>query len=95
MRAWAAPAMLTLAACTPAAPRGPEVEAGVKCDATALGDLVGKAADSALGLEALKRSGGRAIRWLRPDSMMTMDYRVDRLNVKIDAANRVTGFTCG
>jgi Peptidase inhibitor I78 family len=95
MKSWTAPALLALAACTTAAPRGPEAEAGVKCDATATTDLVGKVADATLGSDALKRSGARTIRWLRPDSMMTMDYRVDRLNVRIDAANRVAGFTCG
>lgn len=95
MKSWTAPALLALAACTTTASHGPKAEAGVKCDATEATDLVGKVADAALGADALKRSGARTIRWLRPDSMMTMDYRVDRLNVKIDAANQVTGFTCG
>ncbi|CAM0136102.1 hypothetical protein VKS41_005509 [Umbelopsis sp. WA50703] len=28
-------------------------------------------------------------RVLRPDSMMTMDYRLDRLNVRVDGSNKV------
>ncbi|KAI8645077.1 hypothetical protein BD408DRAFT_412209 [Parasitella parasitica] len=34
-------------------------------------------------------------RVLRPDSMMTMDYRPERLNIKVDHSMRVTGVNYG
>jgi hypothetical protein len=34
------------------------------------------------------------VRYLRPDTQMTMDYRADRLNVDIDAEGLITGFRC-
>jgi hypothetical protein len=61
---------LAITACAPApadpAPRpaGPGVERA--CSAEGLGDLLGRGASSALGSEAMRRSGAGAIRWIRP-----------------------------
>jgi hypothetical protein len=68
---------------------------GYRCGVQGLQDLVGRPATSELGTEALRRSGSRTLRWIRPGDAVTMDYREDRLNVRLDAANRVEGFTCG
>lgn len=65
------------------------------CDASDANALVGQPATSELGSEALQRTGARSVRWIRPGDAVTMDYRPDRLNIKLDAANRVTGFSCG
>ena len=66
-----------------------------RCDAATLGNLVGRAATRELGVEALRRSGARALRWIRPGDAVTMDYREDRLNIHLDARNRVERFACG
>ena len=68
---------------------------GNRCDASPLGNLVGRDATRALGAEALRRSGARALRWIRPGDAVTMDYREDRLNIHLDARNRVERFACG
>lgn len=34
------------------------------------------------------------VRYLRPDTQMTMDFRPDRLNIDIDANDIITGFRC-
>ena len=65
------------------------------CDAAAANGLVGQAATAELGAEALRLTGARAIRWIQPGQAVTMDYRADRLNIKLDAQNRVEGITCG
>lgn len=91
MRILAASALLTMLACTtvPAEPEsGP-------CDASRLGDLVGQVPTQELGAEAMRRSGARALRWIRPGDAVTMDYRPDRLNVRLDSRHRVEGFSCG
>jgi len=68
---------------------------GYRCRAEAIRDLVGRPATQALGTEALRRSGARALRWIRPGDVVTMDYREDRLNVRLDARNTVASFNCG
>ena len=66
-----------------------------QCDADRAQSLVGQPATAALGAEALARTGARTIRWIQPGQAVTMDYRTDRLNIKLDGNNRVTAITCG
>lgn len=35
-----------------------------------------------------------SVRYLRPDTQMTMDFRADRLNIDIDAEGMIKGFRC-
>jgi hypothetical protein len=81
---------LALAACAtaPAAPPG-------QCHADRLGSLVGQAATPQLGADALGRSGALRLRWIRPGDMVTMDYSPQRLNIHLDARNRIDRFACG
>ncbi len=65
------------------------------CRAEGLQALVGQEASAALGADALRRSGARRLRWIRPGDVVTMDYSPQRLNVHLDAANRVERFACG
>ena len=73
----------------------PDPGTGYTCNTEDLGDLVGRAASSELGTEALRRSGSRGLRWIRPGDAVTMDYRQDRLNIHLDGRNRVERFACG
>lgn len=66
-----------------------------ECKAEAAAALVGRAASPELGSEALRLTGARGLRWIRPGDAVTMDYRPDRLNVKLDDSGRVEGFSCG
>ena len=68
---------------------------GYQCDASMLGDLVGKPATAELGQDALQRSNSRTLRWIQPGTAVTMDFRQDRLNIKLDEQNVVTGTNCG
>ncbi|HWH17124.1 MAG TPA: I78 family peptidase inhibitor [Allosphingosinicella sp.] len=68
---------------------------GGSCTETRAQPLVGRAATSELGAEAMRLTGANAIRWIQPGSAVTMDYRPGRLNIHLDAQNRVTRFTCG
>lgn len=65
------------------------------CDATRVQSFVGALGTSDLGQAILKRSRARTVRWLAPGTAATMDYRQDRLNVRVDARNFVTGVDCG
>ena len=66
-----------------------------RCEADAAQSLVGQAATATLGAEALRLSGATALRWIQPGQAVTMDYRTDRLNIKLNGDNRVEAITCG
>ena len=88
--------MMTMACAAVPPGEEPPREVGVgACTTEGLQDLAGQPATSALGVEAMRRSGARALRWIRPGDAVTMDYREDRLNVRLDAENRVEAFNCG
>ena len=50
---------------------------------------------SELGAEALRRSGARALRWIRPGDMVTMDYSARAAQHASRRAGRVERFACG
>lgn len=65
------------------------------CDAGMVQDLIGRRATAELGREALRQSGARALRWIRPGQAITMDFSPDRLNVEVDGQDRVAALRCG
>jgi len=84
---------LLVMACATVSPN--EGSAAPGCRVEGLQDLTGRPATSELGAEALRRSGARRLRWIRPGDVVTMDYSAERLNVHVDAASRVERFACG
>ncbi|WHU03939.1 MULTISPECIES: I78 family peptidase inhibitor [unclassified Sphingomonas] len=89
----AAVALVMTGACTPKTP--PEAIPGVECNASKLGDLVGKTRSPEVEAEALKLSGAKTVRWLTPESMMTMDFRPDRLNLHLGTDGKIGSARCG
>ena len=65
------------------------------CNAADLDNLIGREATTELGAEAMRRSGAIRLRWIQPGDVVTMDYREDRLNIHLDARNRVERLICG
>jgi hypothetical protein len=93
MRALAAAALLT-AGCATGAPPAEAVTSG-RCDASKARVLIGRARSAEAGPQALRLSGARALRWIAPGTMVTMDYREDRLNLRVDRAGKVVKVDCG
>ena len=91
MRFTIAAALLALAACVPDdEPPSRQLSEADTCGAEPLQILVG------MPYEARDfEEGERPIRVLPPDSAMTMDHRVDRLNVDLDEEGVITRFWCG
>jgi len=80
-------------ACAPVAPLpGPP---RAKCTIAPLGNLMGRVAMPMLVTRAQHRAGATIARVLRPGQVVTMEYREGRLNVNVDAGNRIKSFTCG
>ena len=46
-------------------------------------------------LDILRDANAASLRWMRPNDVVTMDYRRDRINVKLSNDIVVTGFSCG
>jgi len=71
-----------------------EAAAGCQAAADALGVWIGKSYEEAKGdIEA--GEGVATIRVIRPDQAVTQDFRPDRLNVELDAEDKVTRIYCG
>lgn len=65
------------------------------CDATAAQFAVGQAWNMPLGESARQRASADSVRALRPNQMVTMEFNESRLNLDLDAADRVTRVRCG
>ena len=91
--------VVMLAACTtaPSAPpmSDPMPPATAQCHADAAQSFVGQAATPQTVEAARQRAGAEIARVLKPDQMVTMEYREGRLNVYVDKANVITRIACG
>jgi hypothetical protein len=100
MRKLIGPAMLPLAACTtvsaqePSDPEPTVVGAG-ECRNEGLERFTGQPATAELGAEMLRVSGATRLQWIPQGTMVTMEFRSDRLRVSLDANNRVERARCG
>ncbi|MBX7539779.1 hypothetical protein K3178_02030 [Qipengyuania sp. GH29] len=65
------------------------------CTATEAQQFIGRKASSSIGRGILDMSKSRKLRWGGPDSVFTMDYRKDRVNVIYDANGIITRIYCG
>ena len=69
--------------------------AGTVCRSPGLAKFVGRQASPQLAAEMRKASGAKTVRWVRPGSMITMEYRDDRVTVRVSASDRVIAAHCG
>lgn len=76
-----------------AAPPPPAMSAA--CDATKAQFAVGQAQTAPLVEEVRQKSGAHMARVLRPGQVVTMEFSGDRVNIQVDAANKVTAVRCG
>ena len=74
----------------------PEKEAGgVECSAESAQYAVGQKSSVGLATELMKKTGSKTLRWIPPRSMVTADFRFDRLNIVYDDAMVITQVSCG
>lgn len=78
------------------APKPPRVSDGEDaCGAGRVQDRLGRPFDAALGASLREESGAEALRVMRPGEAHTLDYRAERLNVRLDERDRITALECG
>ncbi|WP_213981816.1 I78 family peptidase inhibitor [Sphingomonas sp. dw_22] len=68
---------------------------GVQCNANGLKRLIGQQRSPEAETLAKQLSNAKTVRWLEPGSVMTMDFRPDRLNLNVDEQGRITSARCG
>lgn len=85
-------APLFMSACAGTAPAGSEA---TRCNAAPAQFAVGRNVDAALEGDARARAGARTSRVLKPNQVVTMEFNVERLNLSVDHAGRVTRVSCG
>ena len=81
--------LFLLSACAAAAPSLPPAQDDT-CNASEHATLIGQ---EATALERVLILG--MVRVTRPDDMMTMDFRAERINFKIDSDEKIASITCG
>ena len=92
--------LLSLAACATVqpdpllVPPADDGTAAATCRSDALAAFTGQPRSEALGAQILAATGAKTIRWVPPGTVVTMDFRDDRVTVYLDAANRVERAAC-
>ena len=66
-----------------------------RCEAKSAEFAVGKKASPELLEQARTRAGAQNARILKPNDMITLEYRSDRLNLNTDANLVITRVNCG
>ncbi|MGJ7529222.1 I78 family peptidase inhibitor [Variovorax sp. GB1P17] len=77
------------------APAAPPPEPVYQCNADGARFAVGQPLTPQLEAAARSRSGAGVLRVLKPNQAATMELNGGRLNLDVDARNRVTGVRCG
>lgn len=93
-------AMAGLSACAP--PKalqpdspGPQIGGSGSCQADKVAWAVGQTSNEQVFARVWKESGAGLIRPIAPGQAVTRDFKPDRLNVRLDANNVITGVDCG
>jgi hypothetical protein len=69
-------------------------EAGL-CSASPAEVLVGERYRRGVPTRAKRLSGARTVRVIWPGQAVTLDFREDRLNLRVDYRRRITAVRCG
>ena len=89
----AAASLAGLAGCATMADTDPATPAD-SCRPDAGKRFVGQRATAELGAEMLRATGAQEIRWVPPDTAVTMEYKFGRLTVGYDRDMLVTSVSC-
>ena len=69
--------------------------ANARCNAQAAQSLVGQTYNDDVLARVYTATGAQEVRLLRPDSMVTKEFKMGRANVVVDAQQRVVRVHCG
>ena len=73
----------------------PPEEEHMKCVDTGTSWAIGKLADEAMVQRVRTETHSERVRVIKPGMAVTMDFREDRVNIDVDADNRIVKVRCG
>ena len=68
---------------------------GHVCEASSTGQFLGQVATSETAAAILAASHAAVLRWAPPGVMLTMDFRADRVTVRLGPDGKITAINCG
>lgn len=71
------------------------VTPGHKCQSNGTDRFIGQAGSKANGAAIKRATKAAVLRWAPPNTMLTMDYREDRVTVWFDENKKITKIRCG
>jgi hypothetical protein len=89
------PALLAACSTAPAEPVVHGETPGHTCNAAGTERFLGQAGNSESGAAIKRATHAAVLRWAPPGYMLTMDFRADRVTVKLDEGYKITGINCG
>ncbi len=90
-----AAALIPMACSTvPVTPAASTTTPGV-CNNEGLSRFVGQPKSGEMQTQLLSASGARVIRWVEHGMMVTMDFREDRVTVRLGPDHRIASVSCG
>ena len=84
-----------LAGCTTVAPGVHDETPGHTCVAEGVDNFIGQPGTSETGAAILRATRASVLRWAPPGYMLTMDFRADRVTVRLGSDGKVTAINCG
>ncbi len=90
-----APSLLAACATAPAATPIHGETPGHTCQKAGTERFIGKAGNRENGAAIKRASHAAVLRWAPPGTMLTMDFRADRVTVHLDDHSRITKINCG
>ena len=94
MRRFLAAAML-LAGCAATPPVVHGETPGYTCVAEGTDHFIGQQGTSNTGAAIMRATHAAVLRWAPPGYMLTMDFRADRVTVRLGPDDKVTAINCG
>lgn len=89
---------LAVAGCSTVPPvraGGPYPPVEAQCDAERARWAIGREATADVVEEVRVATQSRDVRVIRPGQVVTMDFRPDRVNIRVNERNAITSITCG
>ena len=68
---------------------------GHTCSTARTGRYIDRLGSRATGAAIKRASNAAVLRWSPPHTMLTMDYRADRVTVWVNSRHRITKIACG
>ena len=88
-------AVLLLVGCATTRPIVHGDTPGHTCVTESTDNFIGEEGTSATGAAIMRATNAAVLRWAPPGYMMTMDFRADRVTVRLGPDGKVTAISCG